>query len=321
MTARAREPEGASMRATLMTAIGWLGLAACLTLVFLAMRAVMDVGGACADGGPYVSAQSCPEGSTAALLLGIFLGMGFAFLASAGGIALGGIWAATPVLAWSALFGSLGWNFLDYGLFNAPPEIGIDLGFVIPGVIFWIMAAVPLLGVFPVMELIRASTSGPYPESRRRGETVTRPGPGQPARPASRLRTSTHIGPSELPARPAAGSGAAGGGAAGGGAAGPTPAEREELAGIATDFGVVIGSAMGDVPADPAARAAEAGLPPWPTAPGDAGSAPDAEFTEGTQALLDRLERLADMRDRGLLDADEYETAKDAIMAELEERS
>ena len=42
---------------------------------------------------------------------------------------------------------------------------------------------------------------------------------------------------------------------------------------------------------------------------------------ESTQALLDRLERLADMRDRGLLTAEEYETAKDAVMHELEARS
>ena len=30
---------------------------------FLSMRVVMDVGGSCADGGPYVSAQSCPGGA------------------------------------------------------------------------------------------------------------------------------------------------------------------------------------------------------------------------------------------------------------------
>jgi hypothetical protein len=50
-------------------------------------------------------------------------------------------------------------------------------------------------------------------------------------------------------------------------------------------------------------------------------AAPDGpEFAEGTQALLDRLERLADMRDRGLLEPAEYETAKDAIVRELEAR-
>ena len=52
--------------------VGVGGIALCITLVFLGMRAVMDVGGACADGGPYVSAQGCPDGLTPALLLGIF---------------------------------------------------------------------------------------------------------------------------------------------------------------------------------------------------------------------------------------------------------
>jgi hypothetical protein len=55
--------------------------------------------------------------------------------------------------------------------------------------------------------------------------------------------------------------------------------------------------------------------PPGPDEP------PGAGFTEGTQALLDRLERLADLRDRGLLGPDEYETTKATIMAELEGRS
>ena len=36
----------------LFYAVGVTGLAMSLTLVFLSMRAVMDVGGFCADGGP-----------------------------------------------------------------------------------------------------------------------------------------------------------------------------------------------------------------------------------------------------------------------------
>ena len=45
-------------------------------------------------------------------------------------------------LAWSALFLSLGWNFWEYGL--QPP--GTDG--IICGVVFAIMGAVPLLGLF-----------------------------------------------------------------------------------------------------------------------------------------------------------------------------
>jgi hypothetical protein len=67
-----------------------------------------------------------------------------------------------------------------------------------------------------------------------------------------------------------------------------------------------------------AAIAAPAGAASTPPA---AQSAPATAFAEGTQALLDRLERLGEMRDRGLLQADEYETAKDAVMRELEARS
>ena len=48
-------------------------------------------------------------------------------------------------------------------------------------------------------------------------------------------------------------------------------------------------------------------------------AAPDG-IHESTQALLDRLERLADLRDRGLLGREEYETAKETIVRELETR-
>ncbi len=306
---RSSERKGPSGKALVITMAGWLGLAACLTMVFLAMRAVMDVGGSCADGGPYVSAQSCPEGSAAALLLGIFGGMGFGFVASVGGLMVGGIWAATPVFAWAALFGSLGWNFIDYGVMN-PPESGIEWGFAIPGVMFWVMGFGPLLGLRAVLwgfGALRRQSQPPDAQSQppdARSSVVrdvqVLPGPGQPPRPfptagrpaATVASLGATTGAGTAPRRTVAGDDAA----------------RRTLAGIATDFGAVVHSAMAETPADPSALA-----PP---------SAPTGtEFTEGTQALLDRLERLADMRDRGLLDPAEYETAKAAIMAELEERS
>jgi hypothetical protein len=58
------------------------------------------------------------------------------------GARIGGGWAALPLLAWPALFGSLGWNFLEYGL--TAEEGGVVWGWVIPGVIFVVMAVVPL---------------------------------------------------------------------------------------------------------------------------------------------------------------------------------
>ena len=126
-----------------MLCVGVGGLLLCVTLVFLAMRSVMDIGGACAEGGPYVSAHSCPDGATPALLLGVFGGFGFGALGAAYGARVGG-YAWIPLLGWTALFATLGWNFLDYGLFNPPEGEGIAWGWLIPGVLFQLMAWVPV---------------------------------------------------------------------------------------------------------------------------------------------------------------------------------
>ncbi len=296
---------GVGVRTTVAGVIGYGGTAMCVTLVFLAMRAVMDIGGSCADGGPYVSSQSCPEGSTVALLLGIFGLFGFGFLATIAGARIGGVWAGAPVYAWAALFGSLGWNFLDYGLFNAPADTGIEWGWVLCGVVFWAMAIGPLIGMVPLLSGLGPARRSGAGGARRIG------GPGQP----HRQSTTPDAGPPVRPAPPASAVVAVPGVAAPERSAPDvTDDVREELEDIAADFGAVVSGATAGLPADPLARRA-------PTeAPGSDG-VPGPEFTEGTQALLDRLERLADMRDRGLLNLDQYETAKTAIMVELEGRT
>ena len=138
--ARREDPR---LRDVLVLAVAVGGLLRCITLVFLAMRAVMDVGGACADGGPYVSAQPCPDGATPALLLGVFGGFGFGALGAVYGARVGG-YGWVPLLGWVALFATLGWNFLDYGLFNPPEGEGIVWGWLIPGILFELMAWVPV---------------------------------------------------------------------------------------------------------------------------------------------------------------------------------
>jgi hypothetical protein len=300
-----KRPAGIPAGAVAGAAIGIAGTAAGITLVFLGMRAVMDIGGFCAEGGPYEIATHCPDGATPALLLGIFGGMASAAVGSAFGIRIGGIWATVPVLAWAGLFGSLGWNFMDYGVFNAPD--GIELGWAIPGIMFWVMAAVPLLGVGSFLvaggasRLLAGSQADPPPVTRAmpgpslRGPSL--PGPSRPPRTWEPM-----VRPPE-PSRPVAPAPSA-----------PT-AQQRALAGIAADFGAAVARSMDETPL---AELAD-GAPPGARPAGEPG--PEPSFTEGTQALLDRLERLADMRDRGLLDPDEYETAKAAIMAELEERS
>jgi hypothetical protein len=105
-------------------------------------------------------------------------------------------------------------------------------------------------------------------------------------------------------------------------ASGTSEESREELAQIAADFGAAIGAVMAEVRMDPDLRVmGEADGAAQPGSGSAPGPMPEEAFTEGTQALLDRLERLADMRDRGLLAPEEYETAKATIMAELEGRS
>lgn len=129
--------------------LGTALLAACLTLVFLAMRAVMDVGGFCAEGGPYQIETHCPEGVAVLLPLAIFGGIGAAALMAWKGAQIGGIYVALVGLAWPALFLSLGWNFLEYALWPPPPDTGIVWGWLIPGVIFVIMGGVPLTFALP----------------------------------------------------------------------------------------------------------------------------------------------------------------------------
>jgi hypothetical protein len=129
--------------------VGVAGVAAALTIMWLSMRAVLDIGGYCAEGGPYVIAQHCPDGVAWLLPLSIFGGLGCAALMGWKGAQLGGPYAGLVLLAWPALFISLGWNFLEFALF--PPEgmVGIQLGWLIPGVLFVIMGAVPLVGFLP----------------------------------------------------------------------------------------------------------------------------------------------------------------------------
>ncbi len=257
--------------AVLGLAIGLGGLTMCVTLVYRAMRAVMDVGGACADGGPYVSAQPCPDGAAPAMLLGIFGGFLFGGMAMAYGSRVGGPWVgAAPLIGWSGLFGSLGWNFLDYGIINPPPQVdGVELGWLIPGILFELMALTPIV-------LAGMATRAGVTAGAGRAQTMAGPLGGPPPDGPAAVRPAMRAG------------------------------EREVLRAIAVDLGAAVDRAAALAPAHPVS---------------ETDSAPTDDFQEGTQALLDRLERLADMRDRGLLTAEEFETAKSSIIAELEARS
>ncbi len=148
----------------LLYLVGVYGVAFALTGVWLGMRSVMDIGGSCASGGPYQIATPCPEGVDVLLTLGIPLGIVSAGLMVWKGSRIGPMYAGLVALAWPVLFLSLGWNFLEYGVRNPFGE-GVELGWLIPGVIFVIMGGVPLLGWLaarghgPVVPGVRSTTT------------------------------------------------------------------------------------------------------------------------------------------------------------------
>ena len=115
-----------------------------VTLLFLGMRAVMDVGGACADGGPYVSAQPCPNGVPLAMIGGMFGLFGAAGLIVWFGSQIGKAAASIVALGWPALFLALGLNFMDYAFKPPDGEPTPVWGWLIPGVLFWLIGGAPL---------------------------------------------------------------------------------------------------------------------------------------------------------------------------------
>lgn len=134
---------GRVVRKLAFTGVGVLLFVAGLTVVYLGMRAVMDVGGTCASGGPYQVRQECPDGA-GLIVVGIFAGL------VGTGLTVAGTFAGGPqlwTLAWPALFCALGWNFLEYGIDPPPPETGVVWGWLVCAVVFLAMGGVPLLFV------------------------------------------------------------------------------------------------------------------------------------------------------------------------------
>ncbi len=128
------------LKATLLT-VGTLGFTFCLTLLFLSMRSVMDVGGFCAAGGPYEIRTACPQGVAWVIPVSIFGALLSVGIGSLGVFSQGG--PRPYAFAWSALFLALGWNFLEYGF--DPPGGGTSASWLVCGVVFVFMGGVPLM--------------------------------------------------------------------------------------------------------------------------------------------------------------------------------
>lgn len=158
MDVAATREEGAGVRAVLPTpaiVLSLAGLACALTLVFLAMRSVMNVGGFCAEGGAYNIRVHCPQGVPGIMIGSIWGGLILAFAYAV----VAARWKIPSLvhLAWSALFLSLGWNFFEYAIDPPAATKGIIWGWLLCGVIFAAMGAVPLFVTVPaiVREFVR----------------------------------------------------------------------------------------------------------------------------------------------------------------------
>lgn len=144
--------------ALLVAGVAVMGLA--LTWTFLSMRSVMYVGGSCADGGPYVSAQPCPEGAG-------FIGIAIPLMILATlAASVAAVRLAAPNLLvpmWTLLFGSLGWNFLEFA-FKWPG--GVDPGWLVCGIVFELMALPGLLLIlFTRGTMWTSNTGGSKPDN------------------------------------------------------------------------------------------------------------------------------------------------------------
>jgi len=142
-------------RAMFLT-LGTVLFVASLTVVYQSMRSVMDIGGSCTSGGPYVTSGPCPDNVVWAMPLGVFGMMAGAGLSLLATFPQGG--PHPYVFSWSALFLALGWNFLDYGV--SPTGDGTSWSWIICGITFVVMAVVPLIFLF-APRTFRWATWGP----------------------------------------------------------------------------------------------------------------------------------------------------------------
>ncbi len=142
--------------ATIYVAVGALGLAACVTLLFFATRALMAAGtGFVATGGPYEIAHPAPDWIWL-VPISILAGVAFIGVHWRGAGYLNGFNLLMPM--WVLLFFSIGANFLEFGI------RGIRAGgiaWLICGIVFWGMAVMPLFSpIVPAMQGSWMSFSG-----------------------------------------------------------------------------------------------------------------------------------------------------------------
>jgi hypothetical protein len=185
-----------------VTIAGAAGFTACLLAAFTGMRDVMQTdGGFCASGGPYVIAHQCSIGDVHLLTVGIVGGLLATACYAIGTAVLGRPASSAGLLAWTALFGVLGWNFIYLSHHPGAQLQGSTSGWQTTGVVFWVMALGGLIAfvalavsglrsprrpsptMMGIQPLVRAAAGPGYP-GEWQSSPVPVPGPGtsQPAR-------------------------------------------------------------------------------------------------------------------------------------------
>jgi hypothetical protein len=113
----------------------------CLACIYLGMRDVLRLGGFVASGGPYVIAHEAPGWIWLFPVCIILMVMSILLAVFTGAM------SGRPnimILSWSALFISLGWNFLEFG-FGIGMGGGIAWGWAVCAALFIPMGAFPLV--------------------------------------------------------------------------------------------------------------------------------------------------------------------------------
>lgn len=142
MTPQQEQRSGGGVFALAAVLVGATGFAASLTCLYRGMREVMvNNGGFCASGGPYQinPGQVCDSNVVLLLFGGVFAGLIFAGVLAFATYRFDSDISGLPLLLWAALFGALGWNFIELGL-NPPARMNGAVGWIISGVVFWLMA-------------------------------------------------------------------------------------------------------------------------------------------------------------------------------------
>src|SRR6266536_2850728 len=171
--------DGRLLLRSLATFVGLAGVTVALVWLFESMRAVLAIGGSCASGGPYVVGVPCPHATALTTVGAILGGILMAAVYTVFGLRAG---PRITLLIWCALFLSLGWNFLDFGL---RAQDGSDrLGWLSCAVAFALMGGGPVVGLaFPrfARELLWSDGAGMPVGLRSGGVAAARPRADRPA--------------------------------------------------------------------------------------------------------------------------------------------